>query len=192
MGCSELSHPNQHTQQSQHRPGGRTRTWEHETVLRRPRSQYEGLHGGPATITTPASQRRVFAWKISTHSGMPTAEAGRSSNNQVRQWAAAQGPSAGFQEHRFLCAGKAALLGRVNTLYSSWGALHSQPGRMCRLEVRGLGRSAPRAPSPHLAKGVVYWRRRGRGATQDNNPLPSLSRVGDKAAGKLSRRVRPA
>lgn len=89
---------------------------------------------------------------------------------------AAQGPSAGFQEHRLFCAGKATLRGRVNTLYSSRNALHFPSGCTSRLEVQGLSRSAPRTPSLHLAKGVLLsWRQRGWGDTQDNNPLPPFS-----------------
>lgn len=126
---------------------------------------------------------------------MPTAEVGRSSSNQVRLCTAAQGPSAGFQEHHLFCAGKAILQGRVNILYSGGNTLHSPPGRMGRLEVQGLSPSAPSTPSLHLAKGVLLsWRQQGWGDTQDNDPPSPLlcQRLGDKAVGKLSHWVRPA
>ena len=81
------------------------------------------------------------------------AEVGRSSSNQVRLCTAAQDPSAGFQERRLFCAGKATLRGRVNTLYSSRNTLHSPSGRTGRLEVQGLSRSAPRTPITPSSKG---------------------------------------
>lgn len=61
------------------------------------------------TITTPASQRSVFSgcqwWSLA---GAPEIQ-----SDCLQQLGAL---SASFQEHGFLCAGKAALLGRMNML----------------------------------------------------------------------------